>query len=180
MLVFLRPTQSTGLFVQMCGRGMRPAENKENCLVLDFARNVERHGPINDVRPQATGRRRGQVSTSPVKTCPDCRSIVPISFPSCPDCGHHFSERTLDIDNTASELELIRHNLDPSEYIRSLTVRDVNFFKHRKQFVAGAIQSVKLTSGGVVMCARIILRTMFRAVWKKRCRVLVNCNSRTQ
>mgnify|MGYP004449692909 FL=1 len=144
MLVFLRPTQSTGLFVQMCGRGMRPAENKENCLVLDFARNVERHGPINDVRPQATGRRRGQVSTSPVKTCPDCRSIVPISFPSCPDCGHHFSERTLDIDNTASELELIRHNLDPSEYIRSLTVRDVNFFKHRKQFVAGATPTLRV------------------------------------
>ena len=144
MLVFLRPTQSTGLFVQMCGRGMRPAEQKENCLVLDFARNVERHGPINDVRPQATGRRRGQVNTSPVKTCPDCRSIVPISFPSCPDCGHHFSERTLDIEHTASELELIRINLDPSQYIKDLMVREVNFFKHRKQFVAGATPTLRV------------------------------------
>jgi DNA repair protein RadD len=144
MLVFLRPTQSTGLFVQMCGRGMRPAEGKENCLVLDFARNVERHGPINDVRPQAGGRRRGRVNTSPVKTCPDCRSIVPISFPSCPDCQHQFSNRTLDLDHTASDLELIRRNLDPRQFLQDLNVRRVNFFKHRKQFVAGATPTLRV------------------------------------
>jgi len=37
MLVFLRPTQSTGLFVQMCGRGMRPAEKTKRtvwCSIL--------------------------------------------------------------------------------------------------------------------------------------------------
>ncbi len=32
----------------MLGRGTRIADGKENCLVLDFARNTPRLGPIND------------------------------------------------------------------------------------------------------------------------------------
>ena len=51
MIVMLRPTLSPGLYVQMMGRGMRTAEGKENCLVLDFAKNIERHGPVNQIKP---------------------------------------------------------------------------------------------------------------------------------
>jgi DNA repair protein RadD len=35
----------------MVGRGTRLAPGKENCLVLDFAGNVRRHGPIDRIRP---------------------------------------------------------------------------------------------------------------------------------
>ena len=52
LIAMLRPTKSTGLYVQMAGRGTRLAPGKENCLVLDFAGNVARHGPIDLVKPK--------------------------------------------------------------------------------------------------------------------------------
>lgn len=48
-IVMLRPTQSRGLYIQICGRGMRKADGKEDCAVLDFAGNIQRHGSINDL-----------------------------------------------------------------------------------------------------------------------------------
>ena len=62
LIALLRPTKSAGLYVQMVGRGTRLAPGKENCLVLDFAGNVRRHGPIDLVRPNVRAsqwRRRG-------------------------------------------------------------------------------------------------------------------------
>ena len=58
MIVMLRPTQSPGLYVQMMGRGMRIAEGKKDCLILDFAKNIERHGPINQIAPNQKGKRK--------------------------------------------------------------------------------------------------------------------------
>ena len=42
LLAMLRPTLSTGLYMQMIGRGTRKAEGKRDCLILDFAQNVYR------------------------------------------------------------------------------------------------------------------------------------------
>ena len=50
-VVMARPTKSRCLYSQMVGRGTRLAPGKQNCLVLDFAGNVSRHGPIDLVRP---------------------------------------------------------------------------------------------------------------------------------
>jgi len=47
LIAMLRPTKSVGLYVQMIGRGTRLSPGKDNCLVLDFAGNVARHGPID-------------------------------------------------------------------------------------------------------------------------------------
>jgi DNA repair protein RadD len=46
-IVALRPTASKSLHVQMLGRGMRCAPDKNNCLVLDFSGNCLRHGDID-------------------------------------------------------------------------------------------------------------------------------------
>ena len=48
-IAMLRPTMSKGLCVQMLGRGTRQAEGKLNCLVLDFAGNIERHTPLDEL-----------------------------------------------------------------------------------------------------------------------------------
>ena len=45
-VLIARPTQSPGLFTQMIGRGMRLAEGKKNCLVLDF---VDGYRKIPDI-----------------------------------------------------------------------------------------------------------------------------------
>lgn len=48
-IALLRPTQSKSLCVQMLGRGTRQAPHKVDCLVVDFAGNLDRHTPLDDL-----------------------------------------------------------------------------------------------------------------------------------
>jgi DNA repair protein RadD len=59
---------------------MRTAPGKDNCLVLDYGENVERHGPIDQVRPKRAGEKRR------TKDCPECDSVIDIAAQFCPDC----------------------------------------------------------------------------------------------
>ncbi len=104
LIAMLRPTKSAGLYVQMAGRGTRLAEGKTNCLVLDFAGNVSRHGPIDLINPKRPGAGGG---APPVKVCPRCQSILPIAVGECPDCGYAFPERQLKIAPTASTAAIL-------------------------------------------------------------------------
>ena len=49
VVAILRATESASLLQQIIGRGLRLSDRKENCLVLDYAENIERHCPDNDV-----------------------------------------------------------------------------------------------------------------------------------
>jgi DNA repair protein RadD len=101
-LILLRPTKSTGLYVQILGRGMRLSEGKENCLVLDFAGNVKRHGPIDAIKLKKKPDGGVEISRAPTKACPNCESEINIACRECPDCGFMFPERELKIEKTAS------------------------------------------------------------------------------
>ena len=105
LIALLRPTKSAGLYVQMVGRGTRLAPGKENCLVLDFAGNVRRHGPIDLVRPKRPGEAGG--GEAPTKVCPDCDSIFALSAAECPDCGYVFPAREVKIAPTAATLPVL-------------------------------------------------------------------------
>lgn len=91
LLAMMRPTLSESLYIQMVGRGLRLSPGKENCLVLDFAGNVMRHGPIDAIVP--SGPRSGN-GEAPIKQCPQdeggCGSLVHASARVCPDCGFEF------------------------------------------------------------------------------------------
>lgn len=90
-IVMLRPTASPGLWVQMLGRGTRPFEGKSNCLVLDFAGNTQRLGPINDpVLPRKKG--KGPKGIAPVRLCEfcGCWSHASCRFCENPECGMEF------------------------------------------------------------------------------------------
>lgn len=125
LLAVLRPTQSTGLYVQMAGRGMRVAPNKQNCLVLDFAGNIERHGPIDRVKPTGTAS-KGE-GKAPVKTCPNCQSIIFAGFRECPDCHFEFPQPEPEIRKTASTRSIISSN-DPF-WVQVLKIR---YSRHSK------------------------------------------------
>ena len=47
-IVLARPTRSLGLFRQMIGRGLRPAEGKADIVILDHSGGVYRHGRPDD------------------------------------------------------------------------------------------------------------------------------------
>lgn len=115
LIIMLRLTKSTVLWVQMLGRGTRPFHGdnifppKQNCLVLDYARNIEKLGPINDpVIPRAKGQGAGE---APVKVCDWCGGYNHISARFCVQCGNEF-EFAVKINKTA---------YDGQEPIRDLT-----------------------------------------------------------
>ena len=111
LIAMLRPTASTGLYVQMAGRGTRNAPGKTNCLVLDFAGNVERHGPV-DLAEGRSKEKRGDGS-APCKVCPQCKSYVLIALPLCPDCGYEFPPAETKIDATASFADILSDSKKP-------------------------------------------------------------------
>jgi DNA repair protein RadD len=84
----LRPTLSTGLYVQMAGRGMRPKSHTDHCLVLDFAGVVQTHGPITAVNPKEGDRqRRGRSAGQSLR---NCNELNHISAKECVACGEPF------------------------------------------------------------------------------------------
>ena len=105
-VALLRPTMSPGLLLQMCGRGTRlsPETGKEDCLILDFAHNIERHGCLDQLRPpgERTGEKRGPLA----KACPECQTMMPLPVMTCPNCGHEFQqpEKRVRIESEASSL----------------------------------------------------------------------------
>ncbi|HML83304.1 MAG TPA: DEAD/DEAH box helicase [Thiomonas arsenitoxydans] len=48
--IMLRPTKSLATYLQMAGRVLRTAPNKQRAIVLDHARNVLVHGSVNEKR----------------------------------------------------------------------------------------------------------------------------------
>lgn len=134
LIALLRPTQSAGLYVQMVGRGTRLAPGKENCLILDFAGNVRRHGPIDLVRPKRPG--EGGGGEPPTKLCPECDSIIALAASECPDCGHVFPAREVKIAPTAATLPVL------SPKAQWLAVTGVSYSRHDKP---GGRPSLKVT-----------------------------------
>lgn len=88
LVALVRATESTGLYVQMVGRGTRLAEGKEDCLILDYGQNVQRHGFIDQVKPKKAG--GSGDGEAPAKECPSCQSMLPTATRICPECAHEF------------------------------------------------------------------------------------------
>lgn len=121
LIGMLRPTMSPGLWVQMLGRATRPSPGKTNALVLDFAGNTPRLGPINDpVIPKRKGKSTGEI---PIRICEDekmesgigCGTYNHLSARVCDGCGAKFKIQTK-ITKTASTQELLKGSLPIVEY----------------------------------------------------------------
>jgi DNA repair protein RadD len=90
----------------MAGRGTRLSPGKENCLVLDFAGNVARHGPIDAIKPRRPKPGDGDAA-APTRVCPDCQSIVAAATRECPDCGHQFPPPAVKVETRATTLAIL-------------------------------------------------------------------------
>ncbi len=129
LIVVLRPTNSSVLWVQMLGRGTRPAEGKRDCLVLDFADNTRRLGPINDpVLPRKKGGKGG--GQAPVKICEVCDTYNHASATFCISCGHEF-HRAVKFGTDASTRDLIVGDIVKPEHV-DFKVDRVNYSLHMK------------------------------------------------
>ena len=139
MIALLRGTKSTGLYVQMLGRGMRIHPEKKNCLVLDFGGNIERHGPVDAVQINSDwGRGSGKsaVSIQPTKICPSCRSDCHAALRECPECGFEFERDAPSHDAEASDASVLS---EPPKWEK---VDSVKYAVHKKE---GKPDSLKVT-----------------------------------
>lgn len=113
-VVLLRPTQSLALYLQQVGRGLRAAEGKDRCVILDHAGNSRRHGLPDDDRDWTLEGRRGRAqagdsdSVAPIRQCPSCFAINRATAKVCTECGEPFpvDARTVaEVDGELAEVD---------------------------------------------------------------------------
>lgn len=149
LIGMLRPTQSASLWVQMLGRGTRPvyangfdlstkegrlaaiaASPKQNCLVLDFAGNTRRLGPINDpVLPKRKG--KGGGGMAPVRLCPVCMTYNHASVRYCISCGNEFPREVKIGDHAGTDALLATEPYKP--VLEIFKVDRVTYMEHQKE-----------------------------------------------
>jgi DNA repair protein RadD len=190
LIGMLRPTTSAGLWVQMLGRGTRPDYEpgcdvstkegrlaaiahsyKQNCLVLDFAGNTRRLGPINDpVIPRKRGKTK-IAGVAPIKICPICGVYNHATATQCanPACATKF-ERQSKLVTSASEQELIRSDSP------IITQYDVQRIIYTKMDLKGRPPALKVSYFCGLNHAKEVLffehtgyaRTKARQWWRQR------------
>jgi DNA repair protein RadD len=72
VIAMLRATESVGLMQQIIGRGLRLDAGKENCLVLDYAENIDRHCPDGDLFSPTIKARTNEEAKILKCKCPTC------------------------------------------------------------------------------------------------------------
>jgi DNA repair protein RadD len=156
LVAMARATESTGLYIQIVGRGTRPVYahgydletkdgrisaiangSKPNCLVLDFGQNVERHGFIDAVKPAKSGGGTGG-GEAPTKQCPSCQTMCFAGLRVCPDCNHEFPPPEVNHSSRSYSGALLSTQVEPEW----LEVDDVMYQEWKKE---GKPPSIKVT-----------------------------------
>jgi DNA repair protein RadD len=102
LIAIVRPTCSPVWHVQSSGRGTRLAPGKNDCLVLDFAGNFSRLGPIDAPHIRAKGERTRTDDDAPLtKTCRSCDSIIDVGSTTCPICDAELGPKPRNGDKLA-------------------------------------------------------------------------------
>ena len=102
-VILCRPTKSKALYCQQLGRGLRlsPETDKQDCIVLDQAGNVIRHGFIEDLKEVSLtpGKEKSGAGEAGMKVCPQddggCGAILYAFQMICPHCGYKFERKML-------------------------------------------------------------------------------------
>jgi DNA repair protein RadD len=134
-IILARPTKKMGLFRQMIGRGLRPADGKQDCIILDHSGAVWVHGRPEDrvawtLDPdeRATApehQKRGQSdkrNDRGLLECSQC-SAIRVGGKPCPACGFMPKRPAEFIPTTAGELGLVKHGtatrVEPDEFMKA-------------------------------------------------------------
>lgn len=90
--ILLRPTKSTGLFIQQVGRALRPVPGKDRAIILDHVGNTLIHGFPDEPREwtldgEVKKKKKASEPAVRVTMCVACFLYHPPA-PVCPSCGH--------------------------------------------------------------------------------------------
>jgi superfamily II DNA or RNA helicase len=115
-IILARPTKKMGLYRQMIGRGLRPADGKSDAVILDHSGAVYRHGLPEDrvewtldpdlraTAPEHT--KRQSRHESKLIECSQC-STLRVGGQPCPNCGFLPKRPAEYIAHAAGELGLV-------------------------------------------------------------------------
>jgi DNA repair protein RadD len=113
-LVLARPTKSEMLYVQIMGRGLRRANGKTDCMILDHSDTTLRLGFVTDIHHTKlnTGKKdeasKSKERDEPLpKECPSCTFLKPARLRVCPNCGFEpkAPSNVVNIDGTLAEVK---------------------------------------------------------------------------
>lgn len=124
-IILARPTWSLIWYLQAIGRGLRSYPGKSDCIVLDNAGNVFRHGTPYRIReislePKKKGAKRVLDDIS-VTNCKNCYHVFESVHKECPECGWTRPAREIKTANG----QLIEYKESEEEKKRQLTVKIV-------------------------------------------------------
>lgn len=110
-IVLARPTKSEILYTQIIGRGLRTADGKDDCLVLDHSDTTLRLGFVTDIHHatlsdgvmSADAGPAGEREQAKPKECPVCHYVRAPKVQGCPSCGH-VAERSTEVQTVDGEL----------------------------------------------------------------------------
>lgn len=130
-IILARPTKSEILYTQMIGRGLRTAEGKKDCLILDHSDTTIRLGFVTDIIydklddgvGRGTAQREKEVPLP--KPCPKCSFVKPPRTPTCPACGFKAEAVAKVEHNTGELLELSR---DGRKQVSAYTAKEKETF----------------------------------------------------
>ena len=115
-----RPTKSDMLFAQIVGRGLRRADGKDYCLILDHSDNHQRLGFVTDIDVSHTGLCTSKAPVNDNRTesillpkeCPHCAFLKPPRSAKCPACGF-VAEAVSSIQSQHGELRELKAKPKP-------------------------------------------------------------------
>ncbi len=181
LIGMLRATLSVPLWVQMLGRGTRPATwladipgsfNKTNCKVFDFARNTPRLGPIND--PQIPKMKKGEAGEMPVKLCEYCGAYNHTKVTFCCQCGEAFTFQVKIISKAGTDELIKTAATEPTPIIETMKVLNATYTKHQGKSGKPPTIKVMYFTTGLAYTEYVCLEhggmagKMARDWWRKR------------
>lgn len=89
-VIMARPTKSLGKYLQMIGRGLRPAKDKPYMILIDHVGNVQEHGLPCDIRKWTLDRiSKRQQKLNFIRICSNISCNAPYDrvLTECPWCG---------------------------------------------------------------------------------------------
>lgn len=90
----LRPTDSLGLYLQQCGRGLRPYPGKQAVRIFDHVGNWTRHGLPDETRTWSLdGKPKGEKDAPSPRRCAQCFAVSPATALVCVACGAEFPRK---------------------------------------------------------------------------------------
>ena len=144
-IVLARPTKSEILFTQIIGRGLRTADGKDDCLILDHSDTHLRLGFVTDIthqtlcdgsKPDSTTKEREEPLP---KECTKCTYLKPAKVHQCPQCGFA-PEKQSQIETEAGELKELEAGMGSEEKRQRKRNRD--FSPDEKEIFFGSLKSI--------------------------------------